>query len=446
MPRLVHQNPSYRKHRASGQAIVTLDGRDHYLGPHGTKASKAEYDRLIGEWLANGRRSTPSTSNAYVSELIEGFWTHAETYYGGTPHRGELGSYRLVLQILKRLYGRTFVRDFGPSALKGVRQAMIEAGWVRSYVNRQTGRLRHVFKWGVEHEYVPVTVYQTLLAVTGLKKGKTEARESDPVKPVPEEYVYALRDHVSRQVWAIIQLQLITGMRPGEACAMRGTDIDTTGKLWTYKPAKHKTEHHGYERTVYLGQRAQAIVKPFLKPDLHAYLFSPAEAEAERRAKLHAQRVAEGTPLSCGNRPGSNVKRKPGRKPRDCYSENSYRRAIDYACEKAFPLPADLERQRVKGAKWQQTRADGETSTALRWETRKEWKTRLGERWGEVDAWRNAHHWHPHQLRHNAATRLRKEYGLEAAQVILGHATIEVTELYAEKNVEAAMRIMGEVG
>ncbi len=54
MPRLIHQNPTYRKHRATGQAVVTLDGRDFYLGPHGTKASRAEYDRLIGGALGRG--------------------------------------------------------------------------------------------------------------------------------------------------------------------------------------------------------------------------------------------------------------------------------------------------------------------------------------------------------------------------------------------------------
>lgn len=48
--------PKYRKHRASGQAVVTLNGKDFYLGPHGTRASKAEYDRLLGEWLAAGRQ------------------------------------------------------------------------------------------------------------------------------------------------------------------------------------------------------------------------------------------------------------------------------------------------------------------------------------------------------------------------------------------------------
>ena len=52
MPTLISSVPKYRKHKATGQAIVTIQGRDFYLGPHGTKASKLEYDRLIGEWLA----------------------------------------------------------------------------------------------------------------------------------------------------------------------------------------------------------------------------------------------------------------------------------------------------------------------------------------------------------------------------------------------------------
>ena len=59
--------PKYRKHRVSGQAIVTLSGKDFYLGPHGTKASKSEYDRLIGEWLANGRQAPIEGCLLYTS-------------------------------------------------------------------------------------------------------------------------------------------------------------------------------------------------------------------------------------------------------------------------------------------------------------------------------------------------------------------------------------------
>ncbi len=58
----------------------------------------------------------------------------------------------------------------------------------------------------------------------------------------------------------MIELQLLTGMRPAEVCAMRGCDIDTSGKMWLYRPASHKTQHHGYDRTVFLGPKAQAIV------------------------------------------------------------------------------------------------------------------------------------------------------------------------------------------
>jgi hypothetical protein len=57
MPRLTRDVPRYRKHRASGSAIVTLSGQDVYFGPHGTKASRLEYDRHVAEWLARGRRS-----------------------------------------------------------------------------------------------------------------------------------------------------------------------------------------------------------------------------------------------------------------------------------------------------------------------------------------------------------------------------------------------------
>jgi hypothetical protein len=85
MPRLIHSNPSYRKHRPSGQSVVTLDGQDFYLGPWRSKASRQEYDRLIGEWLANGRRLPRSAGNGAadlsIEELTDRFWAHAQTYY-----------------------------------------------------------------------------------------------------------------------------------------------------------------------------------------------------------------------------------------------------------------------------------------------------------------------------------------------------------------------------
>ena len=66
MPRFANAAPRYCRHRPAGQAVVTLDGKAFYLGPWGTKTSKREYDRLVGEWQANGRRlparATPTSA------------------------------------------------------------------------------------------------------------------------------------------------------------------------------------------------------------------------------------------------------------------------------------------------------------------------------------------------------------------------------------------------
>jgi hypothetical protein len=52
---MVLRTPTYRLHKPSGQAVVTIDGRDFYRGKYGTSQSRDEYDRLITEWLTNGR-------------------------------------------------------------------------------------------------------------------------------------------------------------------------------------------------------------------------------------------------------------------------------------------------------------------------------------------------------------------------------------------------------
>lgn len=160
---------------------------------------------------------------------------------------------------------------------------------------------------------------------------------------------------------------------------MRVIDLDTAGRIWTYTPQTHKNSYRGHARTIYIGPRAQRVLEPFMvNRPLDAYVFSPAEAESGRRAALHTTRR---TPLSCGNRPGTNRRDRPTRRPGERYTTSSYQRAITRAC-KAAGVPA----------------------------------------------------WSPHRLRHNAATRLRKEFGLEAAQLMLGHARADVTQLYAEIN------------
>ncbi len=274
------------------------------------------------------------------------------------------------------------VAEFGPMALKAVRQKLIEAKLSRRVINLRVNRIRRVFKWGVENQLVAPQVLHALQAVAALRAGRTEARETGLVRPVPEESVKATLNHVTPQVRSMIELQQLTGMRPNEVTAMRPIDINRNQPTWIYRPARHKTEHHGIERLVYLGPRAQAIITPYLLRPAEAYLFSPKDAVRQSRDRLR--------------KPGNRSKKRrpsPKRIPGDRYTRRSYYSAILRACKKAGI-----------------------------------------EVWG------------PNRLRHSTATYLRKRFGIEAARVVLGHRSSTVTEVYAELDRTKAADIMAEVG
>lgn len=448
MPKLNGRPPKYRHHKATKRAYVQLDGRPVYLGRYDSPESWEKYHRLIGEWLANGRRlPAPATSvprqppadgpapadAVLVKHVVLDYWRFAQGYYrrpDGTPSR-ELDTIRQALRVLRRTYGSSRAAEFGPKRLKAVRAAMVGKGWSRTHVNRQVSRLKAVFRWAVENEMVPPAVHRGLLAVRHLKKGRSDAREPEPVRPVAESHVAAVLPHVLPAVAAVIRLQLLTAMRPAEVVTMRGRDIDTGAEQWAYRPPDHKTAHHGKVRDIFLGAQAQEILRPYLKPDLSAPLFSPAEAERQRRRARHAART---TPLNQGNRPGYGdatrgdaAPARPARPPGDNYTVASYRRAIQRACEKAFPPPAHLARRSA--------------------ESHRAWRARLtdGEK-AELRQWNKQHSFHPNQLRHTAAFRIRRDFGLDAAQAVLGHSSARMTEHYAKVSSEKARGVMRQIG
>ena len=133
------------------------------------------------------------------------------------------------------------------------------------------------------------------------------------------------------------------------------------------------------------------------------------------------------TPPTQGNAPGTNHKPNPQRRPGPHYTRDSYRRAVARGLEKAFPPPESLAK-----------RDD---------ETREEYESRLTtEQKVKLKAWRREHHWHTHRLRHNYATQVRKQFGLEAAQVLLGHSTADVTQIYAERDMDRAASVAAKIG
>ncbi len=222
--------PGLRHHKPTGQAYVRIGGKQKYLGQWGSDDARQRYDAEIAKLK---RDNELLRFNISIGELAILFTKHAETYYvkGGKP-TSEVNNIKVALRPLVKRYRTTLAREFSPRFLKQIRDDMIKAGCVRTSINRQAERIRRMFKWGVSEELVPVQVYNALQAVAGLKAGRTTAAEPDPVEPVPVDDIEAVKPYVSRQVWACIQLQLLTGGRPTEILTMRECDIDATGKTW----------------------------------------------------------------------------------------------------------------------------------------------------------------------------------------------------------------------
>jgi integrase len=362
------QPPSYRLHKPTGQAVVSFNRKDHYLGKYGTPESRLRYERLITQWMQTGTAPTaaPDASNDLtVAELCAEYLRFASGYYvKANAPTSQLGNVKRAIKTMRETYPDLPAKDFSPLKLKTVRQQFVAEGLARVNCNRHAGIIKRIFSWGVENELIPSAVARdgqihaivdSLRNVRALEKGRCEAHETDPVLPVDEDIIQATLDHLRPQMKAMVKIQLLLACRPGELLQMRQGEIDRSGPVWLFRPSSHKTEHRGKTRVIPIGPRAQLLLKPWLTDDPDALVFPS----------------MTGGPLTT-----------------TCCTK-----AIFRACDKA-----GVER------------------------------------------------WSAGRLRHNAATRIRAHASLDAAQVILGHSSVQTTQIYAEKNLAAAMKIAAEVG
>ncbi len=352
-------------------------------------------------WRRAGRPSYGVPEHVVsVVELVVAYLDYAKAYYG-PGNRGECANMRHALRPLRELYGRLPAREFGPLHLKAIREKYLALGHSRKHINASVQRIGRVFRWGVSEGMIPPDVPQALAMVPGLRRGHTAARENKRVKPADTKLVDATLPYLPPIVRSMVELQQMTGMRPGELCIMRPADIDRTADVWQYQPTQHKNQNREQERIVYIGPRAQEILRPYLLRDSEAFCFSPADSEAKRRAELH---LARKTPLSCGNRPGSKVPRTK-RQVGERYTPQSYLVAVRRASDKAFPVPDDLADDPEAVAKWE--REHRWSPNQLRHAMATARAPRSGYRGGENAAWTFAAKHHRHLCRAGPATSNR---------------------------------------
>lgn len=328
-----------------------------------------------------------------VAKVCAAFLAFAETRFANA--RNTLDTITLVMDDLKTHAGAKPAASFGPKALRNLRQVWIDRRLSRGVVNRYVSTVRRAFKFAVAEELLPATAWHRLTAVEGLRAGESKARELAPVRALTDHEIDAIEPHVSPTVWRMVQLQRFTGCRPGELLSLRTTDIDRTGAIWTARLDAHKTAHTGRHRIICFGPRAQAVLMElFAYRPIGAPLFDPHDALRDRYADADCHRRKNQKPKPC----------KTTRKVRETYSVKAYHHAVVRGCAAATEAARKLD----------------PNAPAIRWT--------------------------PHQLRHTAATRARAQFGLEAAQALLGHSNARITEVYAEVDKARAIEVVKAIG
>ena len=303
--------PVMRRHKPTNTARIVINGKVYSLGRWGSDEARMRFDTFIAAYVTSGRTSidaakavlaapavvrpatalravvdplppspapTKAEAGLTVGELAARYLRHIEEtkpkYRASSLWHGALAASRAVRPVAAML-----ASEFGSRALAQVQRQLIdtpipsrrkakpgeepppEKHRSRRYVNDVIGRVRQMFHWGVLEELVPDDRVKALEIVPTIVRGQTKARETKRRRRVRPSVVRATLPYLTPEVADLIRFMRLTGCRPSEAARMKLRRIrDRDRDVWRYVPRKHKTAHHGKQRHIAIGPRAQAII------------------------------------------------------------------------------------------------------------------------------------------------------------------------------------------
>ncbi|MBW7863822.1 MAG: site-specific integrase [Candidatus Hydrogenedentes bacterium] len=408
MPAKVAQQrktPALCFHKKQGLFYVTLNARRVYLGPDRVAAT-ARYEREIALWVLRGRQPEATMAgDITLMELAAAYITDRRRHYAKTP--SNVDRIRYGLKDLLELYPELPVARLHCGHLEQARAAAIARGCTRTAANARMHVIRGMIKWALSRQDDPAgrdilaRVWECLKALEPLRQGHTDAPEPEPRRLVAESELVEVTAHMTETAAAALWVLFLTGARPSEVLRLRVGDIDRTTNPWSATLTEHKTRRHGKSRVLFFGPRAQAYLLPRLLKPSDDIIFSPADSAEDMRARRHEARV---TPPNQGNGIGTNRAKKPERVPGEAYGHCALNRALARAI-----VACNLERK-----------ANGLPPL---------------ESFGL------------YSLRHSAANMIANAAGIQAAQALLGHASLTTTAaFYLKPNTEAAAEAMLRLG
>lgn len=372
------------------------------------RVSEAEAYRLYTSWLAESWYTNPEvqTPTAILSlhELCSRYLSWAAVYYRDSDGNQTQEPTKIfyTLNPLSEKFGNSFADELRPRHIKQYRDKLIKAGLARSTINMRVDIIKRMYRWAAENELVTNSAMYEVLSVKALAKNRSDAVETSKVTGVAWDIWQKTIKHMPPTLATMVQVQFYGAMRPQDICQMCAVDITTKGDVWIYEPGKHldpnagkhKLAYQGRTRKVYLGPHCQELLKPFLGRDLLNPMFMPQEAQDQRN---DARRAAYTPPDEAAGDyrtwKSASSRRRGNARYRPCYTVHAYRTAIKDVC-KAHNIP----------------------------------------------------HWTPNQLRHAAKDFYEDKYGVEVASKMLGHAKLETTQVYGEKQMREAMEAARKLG
>ena len=331
MPR-TNKLPKLQFHKASRRFLVQIKGKKHYLG-NGDNPKKppldvtSNYNEIIRR-LLGGEPITVAESFGTLT-VVELVVRHQEWAAARYMRSNEGDNFRHAAKHLVAKFGRIPVEEFGPRRLSELR-TYLEGSYrkktgnrmTRQGINKVVSKIKQIFTWGVSQEIIKPEQLTALRTLPPLLEGHTSAPEATQKPPVDDDVIRRTLPHLCDQAKAMVSLQRLSGMRPGEVCKLVMEHLDTSrDDYWIYSMRLHKTAHHGKRRVIILGQAAIQILKPWIRND-GLPLFSPLE-------RMNALRQSQRIDLTRNRR-----KLQPRKVPGTRYTTQSYGKAIKAVCEK----------------------------------------------------------------------------------------------------------------
>ncbi|VTR91849.1 catalytic phage domain protein : Uncharacterized protein OS=Rhodopirellula maiorica SM1 GN=RMSM_00903 PE=4 SV=1: Phage_integrase [Gemmata massiliana] len=274
--------PKLKRH-PSGRAYArwrTLGKiNERYFGRYGSAEANTEYRRFATDWAAGKFDVSPETGmknagGVSVARLAERWMAHVRAYYlkDGVPTT-EVKTCLAAARLMVDERGNTLAENFTPAELRTCREVLIARGYSRTTVNSYVNRVVKMFGWGVGQSMIPPAVHGALKLVEQLKAGRSAAPDRPRKKPATDAQIEATLPHLApsdaartTKLAAMVKLQRLTGMRPGEVCALSRDDLDMSADVWKYTVgATNKNRHRGKGQSYYFGPKAVEILRPYLE-------------------------------------------------------------------------------------------------------------------------------------------------------------------------------------